>query len=173
LANSLIGGWDIGSLVTWQTGAPFSLFSTRATSAETTAAWINYSGPTNIASLQRRGNGVYMFTPEQMATLTAPSVFPGPGEIGTSGRNLFRNPRFFNADASLVKIFRINENHLIKFRAEAYNLFNNPNFQLVSTNATTNNLNVNNPTTFGKLSTTVAGQGTSARTMQLSLRYEF
>ena len=173
IVDTLIGGWDIGSLVTWQTGAPFSLFSTRATTAETTAAWINYSGPTNIGALQRRGDGVFFFTPEQVAALTAASVFPGPGEIGTSGRNLFHNSRFFNADASLVKSFRIKERHIVKFRAEAYNLFNNPNFQLAATNSTTNNLNVNNPSSFGKFSTTVAGQGTSARTMQMTLRYEF
>ena len=173
IVDTLIGGWDIGSLVTWQTGAPFSIFSTRATTAETTAAWINYSGPTNIGNLQRRGDGVYFFTPDQVAALTAASVFPGPGEVGTSGRNLFHNPRFFNADASLVKKFRIHESHAITFRAEAYNLFNNPNFQLAATNSTTNNLNVNNPSSFGKFSGTVAGQGTSARTMQLTLRYDF
>jgi hypothetical protein len=173
LVDTLIGGWDVGSLVTWQTGAPFSIFSTRATSAETTAAWINYSGPTNIGSLQRRGDGVYLFSPAEVAALTAASVFPGPGEIGTSGRNLFRNPRFFNTDVSLVKKFRIHETHAITFRTEAYNLFNNPNFQLTATNSTTNNLNVNNPSSFGKFGTTVAGQGTSARTMQLTLRYDF
>jgi hypothetical protein len=173
IVDTLLGGWDIGSLVTWQTGAPFSLFSTRATTAETTAAWINYSGPTNIGSLQRRGDGVYFFSPAEVAALTAASVFPGPGEVGTSGRNLFRNPRFFNADASLVKKFRIHENHAITFRAEAYNMFNNANFQLAATNATTNNLNVNTPASFGKFSSTVGGQGTSARTMQLTLRYDF
>jgi hypothetical protein len=173
LADTLIGGWDIGALITWQTGAPFTIFSTRATTAETTAAWINYSGPTHIGSLHRRGDGVFLFTPEEMAAFTAASVFPAAGEIGSSGRNLFRNPRFFNLDMSLVKKFRIHEGHAITFRAEAYNVFNHPNFQLSATNTATSNVNPNNPTTFGKFSTTVAGQGTSARTMQLTLRYDF
>lgn len=108
-----------------------------------------------------------------MAALTAPSVFPAAGEIGTSGRNLFRNPRFFNVDTSLVKRFRIHESHAITFRAEAYNMFNNPNFQFIATNSSTSNLNVNTPSSFGKFSGTVGGQGTSARTMQMSLRYDF
>ena len=62
-------------------------------------------------------------------------MFPGPGEVGTSGRNLFHNPRFFNADASLVKTFRIHENHVIKFRAEAYNIFNHANLYVIGTSA--------------------------------------
>jgi hypothetical protein len=177
--DTLIGGWDIGSIVTWQTGAPFSIFSQRGTGPVQTSttyfsnSWINYSGPTKIGALDRRGNGVFLFTPDQVAVLTAASVYPGPGELGTSGRNLFRNPRFFNADASLVKRFRIHENHAITFRAEAYNLFNNPNFQMVATNVSTNNLNVDTPASFGKFSQTVGGQGTSARTMQMTLRYDF
>jgi hypothetical protein len=180
IVDTLIGGWDIGTLVTWQTGAPFSIFSQRATAPEPTTStyfsnsWINYSGPTNIGSVQRRGNGVFFFSPDQMAALTSSSVFPGPGEIGTSGRNLFHNPRYFNTDASLVKRFRIHENHAITFRAEAYNLFNNPNFTLISSDTSTNNLNVNNPSSFGKFSQTVGSQQSSSlRTMQMTLRYDF
>ena len=33
-----------------------------------------------------------------------------------------------------------------------YIVFNNPNFQLTATNATANNLNVNNPSSFDKFS---------------------
>jgi hypothetical protein len=108
-----------------------------------------------------------------VAQMTGAAAFPGLGELGTSGRNTFRNPRFFNTDASLVKKFRIKERHAIAFRAEAYNLFNNPNFEFTSTNLPTSNNIITNPASFGKLSRTVGGQGTSARTMQLTLRYDF
>ena len=69
---------------------------------------------------------------------------------------------------SLIKSFKITERQRINFRAEAYNVFNHPNFGGPATNVLT-------PTTFGKFSTTLGTQNgsTSARTMQLALRYEF
>jgi hypothetical protein len=36
----------------------------------------------------------------------------------------------YETDASLVKRFAITERHKVQFRAEAYNLFNRPNFGL-------------------------------------------
>ncbi len=109
---------------------------------------------------------MYFFTPEEAARFTYPNAF----EIGTAGRNVFRNPAFFETDASLVKRFAITERHQVQFRAEAYNLFNHPNFGFTSSN-----LNLNNPATFGKFSQTIGTQTSSgsARTLQLALRYEF
>ncbi len=181
LFDSLLGGWDVGVLTTWQTGAPFTIFSQRATmplattgysSTAPSNSWVNYTGPKD-GSIDRRANGVFFFTQDQVNAMTSAAAFPGPGEVGTSGRNAFRNPRFFNMDTSLVKKFRIKENHAVSFRAEAYNVFNNPNFQFVATNAPTSNNIITNAATFGKFSQTVGGQGTSARTMQLTLRYDF
>jgi hypothetical protein len=133
---------------------------------------VNYSGPRG-GSVDRRADGVYFFSPDQVAQMTSPAAFPGVGELGTSGRNSYRNPRFFNMDASLVKKFRIKEDHAIAFRAEAYNVFNNPNFEFTSTNLPTSNNIITNAASFGKFSRTVGGQGTSARTMQVTLRYDF
>lgn len=178
LFDSLLGGWDTGILTTWQTGAPFTIFSQRATgplaapAGSVSNSWVNYSGPRD-GSVTRKANGVFYFTDQQVAAMTSAAAFPGLGELGTSGRNSFRNPRFFNMDASLVKKFRITETHAISFRAEAYNLLNNPNFEFTSTNASTSNNNITTPLTFGRFSRTVGGQGTSARTMQLTLRYDF
>ena len=179
LFDTLVGGWDLGVLATWQTGAPFTIFSQRATgplASQTlnfSNSWVNYSGPYD-GSVQRRPDGVFFFTPAQVAQLTGPSAFPGAGELGTAGRNRFRNPRYFNSDASVVKRFHVKENHTITFRAEAYNVFNNPNFAFTSTNTSTANNNINNASSVGKFSQTVGSQqGTSARTMQVALRYDF
>jgi len=116
--------------------------------------------------VDRRGNGVFYLTLDQVAQFTAASVFPNAGEIGTSGRNPFRNARFFNVDTSLVKRFKITETHVVTFRAEAYNLLNNPNFGGLS-------VDVNSAATFGKFSSTIGAQGTNARVMQMTLRYDF
>jgi hypothetical protein len=169
LVDTAIGGWQIGSLWIWQAGQPFSVSSQRATTAVTAVgnSYAVYTGTDrNIGSVQKLGSGVFFFTPEQVAQFT----FPNAGEIGNSGRNVFRNPVFFEVDASLVKKFAITERHSIAFRAEAYNLLNHPNFGLA-----TANLNINNPLTFGKFSQTLGTQvgGSSARTMQVALRYDF
>ncbi len=80
------------------------------------------------------------------------------------------NPWFNELAMSLIKRFKITEGQHLVFRAEAFNVFNHPNFGLAS-----GNLNITTPASFGKFSTTLGTQngGSSARTLQLALRYEF
>jgi len=104
---------------------------------------------------------VFYFSPAQIATITSAASFPAAGTVGTSGRNAFRGPKFFDSDASLVKRFKLTERQSITFRAEAYNLFNNVNFANPTATITSG--------TFGKISTDYNG----ARVMQGALRYDF
>mgnify|MGYP001055319983 CR=1 FL=1 len=132
--------------------------SGRATGPGTGITWASYAGDRNIGQVMRRGDGVYWLTPEEISRFASPSA----GEIGTGGRNAFRGPRYFDADISLVKRFKIKESHAIAFRAEAYNLFNNANFAAPGSSLAT-------PQTFGKISATVG----NARVMQMALRCDF
>jgi hypothetical protein len=157
-ADTLIGGWDIGGLLVIQSAQPFSVTSSRATSASTVVTYANYTGDRNAGYLQRRGDGVYFFTPAEAAQFS----FPVAGDIGNSGRNAFRGPTFINLDASLIKRFRITENQSVQFRAEGYNVFNHAQFGTPSVALTS-------PSTFGKYSVTLNG----ARTLQMALRYDF
>jgi hypothetical protein len=88
------------------------------TAGANVATFADYSGDRNIGRVERRGDGVYFFTAEDIRRFS----FPAAGEIGTAGRNTFRGPRFFNIDLSLGKRFRIKERQDLSFRAEAYNL---------------------------------------------------
>ncbi|MFL6437498.1 MAG: carboxypeptidase regulatory-like domain-containing protein [Terriglobales bacterium] len=170
--DTLAGGWEVGTLFVLQDGAPFTVYSSRATGGLTTAnttsgTWANFAGTDkNIGSPHYNPDGsITFFTPDQVALFS----FPTAGSVGNSGRNAFRGPRFFNVDSSLVKRFKVTEKQAFTFRAEAYNMLNNPNFPI-----TTTNLNLNNPTTLGKIQSTVGGaQGTSSRVLQLALRYDF
>jgi hypothetical protein len=157
-ADSLINGWDIGLLTFWQSGRTISFQSGRATGPTTGSSFVNYSGDRNIGGVMRKNDGIYWFTEEEISRFS----FPAAGEIGSGGRNAFRGPRFFNADLALIKKFDIHDQHVITFRAEAYNLFNNVNFG-------TPNLNLSTPATFGKISTTVG----NPRFLQIALRYDF
>ncbi len=169
LVNTVLGGWQLGGLMILQSGQPFSVSSQRATTAVSGVAntYANYSGTDrSIGGIEKRVNGVFFFPPDQVAQFTPPAA----GEIGNSGRNVFRNPVFFEIDNSLVKKFAITEKANVSFRAEAYNILNHPNFGLAA-----GNLNINNPASFGKFSATLGTQvgASSARTMQLALRFDF
>ncbi len=162
-ANSLFGGWDVGSLWIYESGTPFTVSSGRATGPSTANTWADYTGSRNIGDVVSNNNGigpgVYYFTPAQIANFAEPAA----GTIGTSGRNTFRGPRFFNVDASLVKSFQLFERARLVFRAEAYNLINHPDF---------NNPGVNfggAAAAFGKISSTV----NNPRILQLALRVDF
>jgi hypothetical protein len=156
--DAFIGGWDVGLLMLWQSGRVVAYQSGRATGPTTGSSFANYSGDRNIGRVMRRGNGVYWLTPEEINRFS----FPDAGEIGSGGRNAFRGPRYFDVDLSLAKKFPIIEGHVISFRAEAYNLFNNTNFGLP-------NSRLAEPETFGKISATIG----TARILQMALRYDF
>jgi hypothetical protein len=155
--DSLVGGWETGLLAIWQSGAPLTVSSSRATTVGTTT-WANYTGDRNIGQIARKADGVWYFTPEEAARFT----FPAAGEIGSSGRNSFRNPRFFGTDLSLVKRFKLFETHVVTFRVEVYNLLNNANFGSPGTSLLA-------PATFGKISSTVG----NPRIFQMAMRYDF
>jgi hypothetical protein len=146
-ADSILGGWDLGAMGAWESGPPMTISSGRVTGPGTATAAADYNGDRNIGSISRLGNGVY-YLDSTLATTTM--TFPLAGEVGTSGRNAFRAPRFFNTDASLVKRFKITERKAVTFRAEAYNLWNNVNFSPPAVSIAT-------PATFGKISSSVNG----------------
>jgi hypothetical protein len=156
--DAFIGGWDVGVLTLWQSGRVLSYFSGRSTGPTSASSFADYSGDRDIGRVMREGDGVFWLTPEEISRFKVPLA----GEIGTSGRNAFRGPRFFNVDMSLAKQFRINEQHAVSFRAEAYNLFNNVNFGLP-------NSDLSVPETFGRISSTIG----SSRILQMALRYDF
>jgi hypothetical protein len=132
--------------------------SNRRTGPSTVNAFANYAGDRSIGSVDRQGGAVWYFAPEQRAAFS----FPSFGETGTSGRNGFRGPSFFNIDFSLVKNFGLPwEGHRVQFRAEMYNAFNTANFAVPGVNIALQ--------TFGRISATVG----EARVMQMALRYDF
>jgi hypothetical protein len=159
-ANKAFAGWEVGMLAIWQSGTVFTVSSQRRTGAANVNTWANFSGDRTLGAVERRGNGVFFFDPSLVSSFT----FPAAGQFGSSGRNSFRGPRFYNNDLSLVKRFGMpwGEKHRVTFRAEMYNAWNNANFGGLGTN-------VLQPATFGKFSAIVGSQ----RLMQMAMRYDF
>ena len=162
--DTAIGGWEIGELIIVQDGAPFTVSSTRTTFSNVSNTYANFNGPSrHIGQIVYKPDGsVWWLSANDLNNFS----YPAAGEYGNVGRNVFRLPGYFDIDMSLVKRFKITERHVVTFRAEAYNLLNKTNFSGLSTSLTT-------PSTFGKLSSTTGPAGTSARNLQLTLRYDF
>ena len=66
-ADTLIGGWDIGALSIWESGAAITAGSGRYTAVSyNVASWLNYSGTRDIGTVSRKVenyDGVYFFDP--------------------------------------------------------------------------------------------------------------
>src|SRR5260221_12489351 len=68
-------------------------------------------------------------TPAQGIT-NAASAFSAPAanSFGNLGRNAFYGPGLSNLDLALIKNTKITERVNLQFRADAFDLFNHPNF---------------------------------------------
>jgi len=117
--NRLVSGWKLAPIVVVQSGNPFNIV---LATAGTTGAG-NTIRPNLIAPVQISGN------PAQWITngMTAFSV-PAANSFGNLGRNVFYGPGFTNFDLALIKNTKITETVTVQFRADAFDLFNHPNF---------------------------------------------
>ena len=100
-------------------------------------------------------------------------VAPAPGTLAPRGtRNSIYAPGFQSWNIALLKSFHVipgHDNHLLSFKAEAFNFTNHPNLDTPSNDGA-----ASNPTsgTFGQI-TTKGQTYPSERQLQFSLRYEF
>ena len=159
--NALLAGWNASALWTYESGARFSVNSGMET---------QYAGVYSRADLERTsGSKIGEYYKERYTnfiywidTSTAQQFkYPEAGRQGTSERNVFVGPKYFNLDVAMHKSFRLRQNQAFQIRLEAYNVFNNTRFGLPNTN-------LDSPE-FGRITSTVG----NARKMQFALRYQF
>jgi len=179
IVDEFIGGWDLGGTAEYHTGFPWS-----ANSNAFVASYSNDAPPIFIGSNRSvisttvnklAGGGVSSF---KNATAAAGS-FEGPVAFQIGPRNSFRGPGYFDTDMGLAKNFPITAERVsLKFRADAFNAFNHPNFALPAENVFNglDEQDYQRGAGFGKISYTVNPSGNNnagARVLQLSLRLEF
>ncbi|PYP83995.1 MAG: hypothetical protein DMF61_21390 [Blastocatellia bacterium AA13] len=128
LLSSLLSGWQTYGIVTLQSGRPFTIaLLPDIDNSNTGRSSLGFGAndrPNVVgsASVSHRG-------PDQWFN-TAAFAIPAFGSFGNAGRNILDGPGFYNVNASLVKNTTVKERFNIQFRAEAFNLFNHPNFDL-------------------------------------------
>lgn len=129
LASRIIGGWQINTILTFETGTPFTV----------TAADQSGTGPSHANRASCIGNAFSGATSDRgkFVGTGAPGFYinaaafslPAAGTFGTCAPRLFHGPGIENVDFSVFKNFVITERARIEFRSEFFNLFNHANFQ--------------------------------------------
>ncbi len=181
LLHTLLGGWQVGAIVTAYSGFPWTPVTgnQQSVAALPTAATIQPTRPVqyfnnanpNGVSNQCFMNGCEFGGTSQTSVINGANYFninasaSGPPGIG---RNSFRGPGFFSTDATLSKRFAfpmLGEAAGIEFRGYAFNVFNQLN--LIPFAFGDNDAHVEN-TNFGRPSGALAG-----RSIELQVRITF
>lgn len=127
-AGHLINGWETFGIVQLQTGRPFTVALLSDIDNSGTGRSILGFGANDRPNLV--GNAELSNPTTDRWFNTAAFAFPAPGTFGNAGRNILDGPGFESVNMSLVKNTAITESVKLQFRAEAFNLFNHPNFNL-------------------------------------------
>jgi hypothetical protein len=157
VTSALVNGWQNQSIITVQTGAPYSVNSSLDTAA--TGIGGETADLTGSAIAPANGRGV--------AAYFNPGAFQNaaPGTFGETGRNFLTGPSLVNVDFSLFKEFPVLEHGKVQFRAELFNIFNHPNFN--------NPDNTVGDGTFGQLQSARSSGTGAPRVAQFALKYLF
>jgi hypothetical protein len=176
--DETIGGWSFSGLPSYRTGLAVPPNSDANLASNNNAAPAIFTG--NKADLRvkvntdRSTNTVYGFAGGAAGAAKVLSEFRGPIGIEYGQRNLVRGPGAFFFDAGLAKVFPIVPEKLnLQFRADAFNLFNHPNFGPPALNIVTNASNFGQITGTNAAPVTSAVPADDARVAQFSLRLEF
>lgn len=167
--NAFVGGWQLGGILTLQSGVPGSLTIGGVDNASTSDG--GYDRPVSTGVSPYLSNK----TPSRWLN---PAAFTeaAPGFFGNVGRDTIEGPGIANLDAEIHKQFRMpyNEHHFLQFRFEAFNSTNHPNWGMPSLNILSGSAFAGQPgtnahQTFGIVSSTQTGM----RQVQLGLKYSF
>jgi hypothetical protein len=119
LSRYLFGGWQLTSIVSANSGFPFTL--------QTPYDNANVGGgaqrPTLIGNLLPSG---FHQSPNLWFNTGAVTIIPYT--FGNLGRNVLRQDGMTNVDFGVYKHFRFTESRNLEFRSEFFNLLNHPNF---------------------------------------------
>jgi hypothetical protein len=126
--SSVLSGWQSFGIVTLQSGRPFTAALLSDIDNSGTGRSILGFGANdrpNVVGLPELDQR----SPELWFNTSA-FAFPAPGTFGNVGRNTLDGPGYQNVNVSLLKNTKVSERLNLQLRAEFFNLFNHPNFDL-------------------------------------------
>ena len=122
VVSALLSDWQINGILAYQSGQPFTV----TVGAFDAGTGISNRRPNQISDPHENVPAGFAFNPMAF-------VAPPAGQFGSVGRNTLRADNYFNTDFAALRNFRftpLGEAGAIEFRAEFFNLFNNPSFTL-------------------------------------------
>jgi hypothetical protein len=137
----MIGGWNLNTVLTLQTGTPFTVYDSSGKRAD------QHGNPNNGPKTVNKWFNTSVFT-------------PATGAQGTSGRNSVVGPGTKTLDLSLFKTFQLIGSNAVELRVEGFNVFNWAQYNQPNQIVTDPN--------FGKITGTRLN---SERQVQLAARY--
>ncbi len=163
LLDALVGGWNLNYIFTHQSGQPLTIGCPVATSSD-------FGCNANLVAGQNPYAG-----PHNRTQWLNPAAFAQPPAATSIGQADFsplgnkadqvRGPGFANLDSSIFKQFNMPGETRLEFRAEAFNTFNEAEFQNPSSQ--------NNFTNLTKFSVITADRNGTGRLGQFALKYIF
>lgn len=159
ILNELLGGWQIGSIYTVQTGLPG--YPTPGPDQSNTGVG-NSRDRLNATGLSQ---SIPNPSPADWFNVNAFALEPF-GTFGNAGRNTVIMPGRNEWDFSALKNFRIAERHALQFRFEGFNFANHPNWGNPGLGW---GQNVRPSSSFGVISSTAVAM----RQLQFALKYVF
>jgi hypothetical protein len=185
-----LSGWQISSIITKQSGPPFSIISGRGTLNRSGQSGINTANSSltseqlfDLIKVRFAPNGPYYLPASVIggdgrgAAADGSPAFdgqaffqPGAGTVGQLQRRMFSSPWVFTADFAVSKTTKIIEGHELVFRMDSANIFNHPTWRVEDSAANANNTSATiTATNFGRITNTFYGR----RVLQFGLTYRF
>ena len=173
LARRVLEGWSISPIVNLQSGNPFSPIvplTGTLLPGQTPAPGVIYNSGSLLGFDRPNvvpGQPLKLSNPSPSGYLNPAAFTRANGTFGNAGRNILTGPGFQDVDLGISKNTLIKESVSLQFRAEAFNLFNHPNF--------TQPVNSILATNYGQITATRTARGDlgSSRQIQLGLKLIF
>jgi hypothetical protein len=159
IANGFTAGWTVDSIVTLQSGFPFTpeLSYNPSNNGDTKNPVRPFKNP-NFTWPVILGKPSQWFNPT--AFLAPP---PGSGFYGNIGRDSLTGPGLATWDFSVLKDIPLHERLSLQFRAELFNILNRANFN-------TSNVIVFTPSGVSPTAGKITSTSTTARQVQFALK---
>jgi hypothetical protein len=170
VANAIVGGWQVGGIMTLQGGIPETITIGGQDNSLTQSTY-DRPNATGVSSS--------VANPKPSGWYNRDAFVETPlGQFGNVGRDTATAPGVFAINAEVHKNMRMpyNEHDQVQFRLEAFNVLNHPNFGRPDPSILSGAVSPGQPSTaphqgFGSISTLATG--IPMRQLQLGLKYTF
>lgn len=170
LASGILGGWQVGGILTLQQGIPFTVGCGGCTfpGYQFTASRPNLKPGIDVGSITKTPTNVKGSGPDARYFDPAAFSVPPAGTIGNAGRTLLLGPPIKTLNFSLSKFFMMTERTRLQFRSEFFNVLNHTNYNNPIPTVFTSSAGTINPTA-GRITST----STTSRQIQFGLKLTF